>query len=68
MISSPCAMLITPITPKVMASPTAASSSTEPSDSPNQTFCAWFHIAWVRLIPSTALVAASAISGSSEAW
>ena len=39
MISSPCAMLITPITPKVMASPTAASSSTDPSDSPNQTFC-----------------------------
>ena len=39
MISSPCAMLITPITPKVMARPTAASSSTDPSDSPNQTFC-----------------------------
>ncbi len=32
-------MLMTPITPKVMASPMAASSSTEPSDSPYQAFC-----------------------------
>ena len=30
MIISPCAMLITPITPNVIASPTAASSNTEP--------------------------------------
>ncbi len=35
---SPCAILITPMTPNVMASPMAASSSTEPSDSPYQTF------------------------------
>ncbi len=31
-------MLMTPMTPKVMARPIAASSSTEPSDRPNQTF------------------------------
>ena len=30
MISSPWAMLITPITPKVIARPMAASSNTEP--------------------------------------
>ena len=34
MTISPWAMLITPITPKVIASPVAASSSTEPSDRP----------------------------------
>ena len=65
MMSSPCAMLITPITPKVMARPTAASSSTDPSDSPNQTFCSCAHIACVRSISATACCAASAISGSS---
>ncbi len=32
-------MLMTPITPKVMASPIAASNSTEPSESPYQAFC-----------------------------
>ena len=32
-------MLMTPITPKVMARPIAASSSTEPSERPYQTFC-----------------------------
>ena len=32
-------MLMTPITPKVMARPIAASSSTEPSESPYQAFC-----------------------------
>ena len=30
---------MTPITPKVMASPIAASSSTEPSESPYHAFC-----------------------------
>ena len=39
MTISPCAMLMTPITPKVMASPMAASSSTDPSDRPYQAFC-----------------------------
>ena len=33
-------MLMTPMTPKVMARPMAASSSTEPSDRPYQKFCA----------------------------
>ena len=48
-------MLMTPITPKVMASPIAASSSTEPSDSPYQAFCtvaqtaSWFCIAVDRV-------------------
>src|SRR5260221_14075575 len=32
-------MLMTPITPKVMARPIAASSRTEPSESPYQVFC-----------------------------
>ena len=43
MTISPWAMLMTPMTPKVMARPMAASSSTEPSDSPYQTFCAADH-------------------------
>ncbi len=34
MTISPWAMLMMPITPKVIASPAAASSSTEPSDNP----------------------------------
>ena len=38
MTISPCAMLMTPMTPNVMASPIAASSSTEPSDRPYQMF------------------------------
>ena len=32
-------MLMTPITPKVMARPIAASSSTEPSETPYHAFC-----------------------------
>ena len=43
-------MLMTPITPKVMARPIAASSNTEPSDSPYQAFCTVFQIAKVRWI------------------
>ena len=39
MTISPCAMLMTPITPKVMARPMAASNRTEPSESPYQAFC-----------------------------
>src|SRR5438093_658227 len=39
MTISPCAMLMTPITPKVMASPIAASRSTEPRERPYQAFC-----------------------------
>ena len=66
MISSPCAMLMTPITPKVMARPTAASSSTEPSDRPNQTFCACVpHRLACARSPPTASAPPPAISGSS---
>ncbi len=39
MTISPCAMLMTPITPNVMARPMAARRSTEPSEMPYQTFC-----------------------------
>ncbi len=45
MTISPCAMLITPITPKVTASPIAASSRTEPSEIPYQRFWAALHSA-----------------------
>ena len=38
-------MLMTPITPNVMARPIAASSSTEPSESPYQAFCSAVHSA-----------------------
>ena len=49
MTISPCAMLMTPITPKVMARPIAASNSTEPSDRPYQAFCTTDHIASLLL-------------------
>ena len=48
MTISPWAMLMTPITPKVMARPIAASSRTEPSDSPYQAFCTIDHSARLR--------------------
>ena len=52
-------MLMTPITPKVMARPMAASSSTEPSDSPYQAFCTVFQIAKVLwILPLAAATAA----------
>ncbi len=51
---SPCAMLMTPITPKVMARPMAASSSTEPSEMPYQTFCAMPQARWVWFSESMA--------------
>ena len=57
MTISPWAMLMTPITPKVMARPMAASSSTEPSDNPYQMFCTWAQRArrvWMALAPSSA--------------
>ena len=52
-------MLMMPITPKVMARPMAASSSTEPSDRPYQTFCSACHIASCVLIALIALLAAA---------
>ena len=42
-------MLMTPMTPKVMARPMAASSRTEPSESPYQTFWTLSHIARLAL-------------------
>ena len=56
-------MLMTPITPKVMASPIAASSSTEPSDRPYQAFCTIDHIARLLWIEAIAPAAACATSG-----
>ena len=56
-------MLMTPITPKVMASPMAASSSTEPSDRPYQAFCTADHSARLLWIDAVALAAARAIAG-----
>src|SRR5437763_767152 len=50
-------MLMTPITPNVMARPIAASSSTEPSESPYQAFCTMFQSARrlsIEVIASTA--------------
>ena len=51
-------MLITPITPKVMASPMAASSSTEPSEMPYQAFCTVFQM------PSRLRMAAAALAAA----
>ena len=51
-------MLMTPMTPKVMARPIAASSRTEPSESPYQTFWTLFHIVrlvWIAPIASCAV-------------
>ena len=50
-------MLMTPMTPNVMASPIAASSSTEPSERPYQVFCSAVHSArlfWIDAIASAA--------------
>ena len=44
-------MLITPIVPKVMARPMAASSSTEPRETPYQTFWSAFQRARRERIP-----------------
>ena len=65
-------MLMTPMTPKVMASPMAASSSTEPSDSPYQAFCTALHSAslpWILALaaaPPVAPAAADPAAGSSS--
>src|SRR5438128_2317090 len=61
MTISPWAMLMTPITPKVMARPIAASSSTEPSDRPYQAFCTADHIARLLWIAEVALAAAAVV-------
>ena len=71
-------MLMTPITPKVMARPMAASSSTEPSDRPYQAFCTVDQSAsllWIAAMASAAaratsrrLLAGSPVSSASASW
>ncbi len=56
-------MLMTPITPKVMARPIAASSSTEPSEMPYQAFCAVDQMASVLCTEAIAACAVCATSG-----
>ena len=58
-------MLMTPMTPKVMASPAAASSSTEPSDRPYTTSCASDHSRSVR---SSSATAAAAAADTAAGW
>ena len=67
MTISPCAMLMTPMTPNVMASPIAASSSTEPSESPYQAFCAASHSTSPFWIAATASLAARVTAGLAAA-
>ena len=55
-------MLMTPITPKVMASPMAARNRTEPSEIPYQMFWPACHMASLVSIASMPSSAASAIS------
>ena len=62
MTISPCAMLLTPMTPKVMARPMAASSNTEPSETPYQTF---WPISQATRPVSILAIAASTLSFSS---
>src|ERR1700710_2378902 len=57
MTISPCAMLMTPITPKVMASPIAASRRTEPSERPYKEFCTAVQIARLLWIAAPAHLA-----------
>ncbi len=56
-------MLITPMTPNVMASPMAASASTEPSESPYQAFCRALQSASPLCIEAAASVAAFFTAG-----
>ena len=56
-------MLMTPITPKVMARPMAASSSTEPSDMPYQRFWATLHSARRSSMAAMASAAARCTAG-----
>src|SRR5258708_36976177 len=59
-------MLITPMVPKVMASPIAASSSTEPSEMPYHTFCAASQAPSVWRTASAPVVAAALTSPSDD--
>ena len=57
---------MTPMTPKVIASPIAASKSTEPSDRPYQAFCTIDHMARLLWIEAIALAAARATLGGTS--
>ena len=57
-------MLMTPITPNVIASPIAASNNTDPSDKPYQTFCTWL-ISFRRASMAVTASAASAFTSAS---
>ena len=65
-------MLMMPITPKVMARPIAASSSTEPSETPYQQFCSacqMLSIQWMELAAAAAaLFTAGEASGAAAIW
>ena len=67
MIISPCAMLMTPITPNVMASPIAASSRTEPRLIPWNRFSASSVSIRRVSIRASKSVAAARICGSGSA-
>ena len=66
MTISPWAMLMTPITPNVIARPIAASSNTEPSETPCQAFCAASHKASCCRIAVAAAVAARRMFGGAS--
>ena len=59
-------MLMTPITPNVMARPMAASSSTEPSDRPYQAFCSACHRFSVKPMEEAAAAAAALTAGDAS--
>ena len=67
MTISPWAMLITPMTPKVMARPMAASSRTEPREIPYQAFCTASHRTSRFLIAAIVVVAAFMTAGEVSA-
>ncbi len=77
MTISPCAILMTPITPKVIARPMAASSRTEPREIPYQAFCTASHntrqfliaaIAVDALLMTGAEVSAGRLESSPESF
>ncbi len=63
-MSSPWAMLMTPMTPKVIASPMAASTSTEPWLRPNSSVCTMAYSPRCRSIVRSAATAAARTRGS----
>ena len=62
MMSSPCAMLMTPMTPNVMDSPMAARTRIEPRLKPNRIVSTVWNLATVRSIAASASLAALRIA------